>query len=72
MSVKIYDITTDETREATQADIDRLQDILQISGKMVRVLRYLRPGLVPESGPDFNLRLDDALIRFIQETGLQS
>ena len=68
----IYDITTDEVREATQEDFDHMQRALQTSGKMVRVLRHLHPDLIPPSGPDFNERLDDALTRFLHGAGLST
>lgn len=68
----IYDISMDEMRAATQEDVDQYAKALQVSGKMVRVLRHLAPGLVPDAGPRFLDELDAWLDAFMKDNDIQT
>lgn len=53
---RLYDISTDTLREATQADVDRLQDVGQAFGQLVAFLRAGLPAVAIAIGVDIAVK----------------
>lgn len=69
---KIYDISNDEMKTATQEDFDNIQRRLRVTGKLVRVMRHIKPDLVPQPSSSFSVQLEESLDRYMKDEGIRA